>query len=76
MALAGARLRAPLARVPETELKYGVGILLTTFGVFFAGEGLRVDWPGDDLALLGIAAVLVAVTQVRIHGLRGAPAIG
>lgn len=72
---AGARLRAPLSRVPETELKYGVGVLLTTFGTFFAGEGLRIDWPGGDLALLGIGLVLVAVTQLQIRGLRRGPVV-
>lgn len=71
--LGAARLREPLSRLPETELKYGVGVLLTTFGVFFAGEGLRVDWPGGDLALGLIAVVLVGVTQVRIRGLRRLP---
>lgn len=70
---AGVRLRAPLGRVPETELKYGVGVLLTTFGVFFAGEGLRVDWPGGDLALFAIGLALVAVTQLQIRGLRRSP---
>ncbi len=72
VAAVGVRLRAPLSRVPETELKYGVGVLLTTFGIFFAGEGLQVDWPGGDAAILAIAAVLVAVTQVRIRGFRHA----
>lgn len=70
---AGVRLRAPLGRVPETELKYGVGVLLTTFGIFFAGEGLRVDWPGGDLALFAIGLALVAATQLQIHGLRRSP---
>lgn len=72
---AGARLRAPLSRVPETELKYGVGVLLTTFGTFFAGEGLRVDWPGGDVALLVIGLVLVATTQLQIRGLRSKPVV-
>jgi Ca2+/H+ antiporter, TMEM165/GDT1 family len=66
---AGAWLRKPLGRVPETELKWGVGVLLSSFGVFFLAEGLHVEWPGGDVAILYIVAVLAAVSQLRSHQL-------
>ena len=66
---AGAWLRRPLARIPETELKWGVGVLLTTFGLFFTAEGLGVHWPGGDAALLYLAAILGAASQAQAHRL-------
>ena len=71
---AGAWLRKPLARIPETELKWGVGVLLSAFGVFFAAEGLGVDWPGGDAAILYLAATLGAVSQAQAHWLAREPA--
>jgi uncharacterized membrane protein len=61
----GAVVRGPLERVPENSLKFVVGVLLTTFGVFWSGEGAGVEWPGSDLAILGIVAfvALVSVTS-------------
>ncbi|HXM31657.1 MAG TPA: hypothetical protein VN919_05815 [Xanthobacteraceae bacterium] len=64
--IAGIAVRRPLARVPENTLKFGVGLMLTAFGVFWTGEGLGVNWPGSDLAILGFAIVflLIAVGSV------------
>ncbi len=56
----------PLARLPESHLKYAVGIVLSAFGVFFLAEGLGVEWPGGDVALLYVAAALVAVSQLQV----------
>ena len=57
---AGFVVRGPLARVPENTLKYAVGILLTSFGIFWVGEGVGVRWPGEDTALLALIAFMVA----------------
>lgn len=57
----GAVVHRPLARVPENTLKFGVGVMLSAFGVFWTGEGLGVEWPGHDLALL-VFVVLFLVT--------------
>src|SRR5258708_23472834 len=43
--LAGVLVRGPLTKVPENTLKFAVGLMLTTFGTFWAGEGFGVDWP-------------------------------
>lgn len=66
----GVRLRGPLGRLPETELKYGVGILLTSFGTFFVGGGLGAEWPAGDLALFPIALVLLVATQIQVRRLQ------
>ena len=58
--VAGSLVRGPLARVPENTIKFAVGLLLTTFGIFWAAEGAGVDWPGDELALLGVLAFVGA----------------
>jgi uncharacterized membrane protein len=69
----GVVLHAPLRRLPETHLKYMVGIVLTSFGVFFTAEGLGVEWPGSDAALLYIAGALVLVSWLRIVALARPP---
>src|SRR6266545_18204 len=66
---AGAWLRTPLTGLPETELKWGVGVLLSAFGVFFAAEGLAVDWPAGDVAILYIALALGTISQLQAHWL-------
>ena len=42
----GVAVRAPLARVPENTMKFAVGIMLTTFGIFWSAEGAGAHWPG------------------------------
>jgi Ca2+/H+ antiporter, TMEM165/GDT1 family len=45
--------------VPENLLKFGVGVMLCSFGVFWTGEGLGIAWPGQDLALLFFIVVFL-----------------
>ena len=69
----GVALHRPLMRLPESHLKYAVGVVLSSFGVFFLGEGLGTDWPGSDLALLYVAATLLAVSQAVVAALAREP---
>lgn len=55
----GFAVHKPLSRVPENTLKFGVGVMLSAFGVFWTGEGLGVQWPGHDAAILGFAAIFL-----------------
>ncbi len=68
--LVGAVVHRPLARVPENTLKFGVGVMLTAFGVFWTGEGLGVDWPGADLAIIAFALLFLAVGLATVTALR------
>jgi uncharacterized membrane protein len=67
---AGALVRAPLQRVPENTLKFVVGIMLTTFGTFWGGEGLAISWWHEDLFLPILVAFYLAVTGALILWLR------
>jgi len=56
-----------------------VGVLLTTFGTFWSLEGIGVEWPGSDAAILGLlvvygatAAIFVSLERQRLFGLRPA----
>jgi uncharacterized membrane protein len=63
VAAAGFAVRAPLARVPENTMKFVVGIMLTSFGIFWGGEGAGANWPGSD------AALLVIIPAVALFGI-------
>jgi uncharacterized membrane protein len=58
IAAVGFAIRAPLARVPENSMKFVVGIMLTSFGLFWGAEGAGASWPGSDAALLVIIPAL------------------
>jgi uncharacterized membrane protein len=61
VAAVGIAVRAPLSRVPENPMKFAVGVMLTSFGVFWGAEGAGVSWPGNDAALLAIVPATALV---------------
>ena len=67
---AGVVARGPLERVPENTIKFAVGLLLTSFGCFWGAEGAGVDWPGDELSLLALVALIGVVSFVLVRLLR------
>src|SRR4051794_12157184 len=76
--VAGFALHRPLSRVPENTIKFAVGLLLSTFGTFWAIEGLgwfkspsaSVEWPGGEAFLLVVLATWCVVAWLAIRALR------
>jgi uncharacterized membrane protein len=68
--IAGIFVHAPLTRVPENTLKFGVGVMLTSFGIFWSAEGAGIAWPGADASLLGLIAFVVVLAFVLVGFLR------
>lgn len=76
---AGILVRRPLAMVPENTMKYVVGLLLSSFGLFWVVEGLgffgssgeSLEWPGGSWALLAILLAWFAVSRATVALLRG-----
>jgi Ca2+/H+ antiporter, TMEM165/GDT1 family len=66
----GLALRRPLQRVPENELKFVVGVLLTAFGVFWVGEGVGGEWPGGDISLPALVLGFLAVALIGVAAAR------
>lgn len=70
----GVTVRAPLARVPENAMKFAVGIMLTSFGLFWSTEGTGARWPGGDAALLAVVPAVAATALAATMLLRRLPA--
>lgn len=71
---AGIAVRRPLARVPENTMKFAVGVMLCSFGIFWSAEGLGLRWPGGDAILIAIVPALLAASLVTVRSLRRAAA--
>jgi len=70
VAAVGVLVRAPLSRVPENTMKFAVGVMLTTFGIFWATEGVGAHWPGDDASLPGVLAFVALLSFGAVALLR------
>jgi uncharacterized membrane protein len=73
VAAVGVLVHRPLSRMPENTLKFIVGILLTSFGLFWSAEGAGVAWPGHEsaipvlIALIAGTALLLSAALKRQH---------
>ena len=66
----GLVVREPLSRVPENTLAFAVGVMLTTFGIFWGAEGAGVDWPGGDASLPGVLVFVLLISLGFVTALR------
>jgi len=70
VAVAGFAARAPLARVPENTMKFAVGVMLSSFGMFWCAEGAGVGWPDGDTSLLAIVPAVLGLALTATWLLR------
>jgi uncharacterized membrane protein len=68
--VAGAFLRKPLTAVPENWMKFVVGAMLVTFGIFWTAEGFRVHWPLGSATLVLLFAVVGGASWLAVRMLR------
>ena len=74
VAAVGVVVARQLSRVPENAIKLTVGVMLTSFGLFWVGEGAGAHWPGSDLAILALVGLFSLVTLLMVTLLRARPA--
>ncbi len=70
VSVVGLLVSRQLSQVPENTIKTVVGIMLTSFGLFWVGEGAGVHWPGSDLAIPVLIGVFAVVTTGAVALLR------
>src|SRR5690348_11722066 len=70
VAVVGVLVRAPLTRVPENTMKFAVGVMLTTFGIFWSAEGAGAHWPGDEASLPVVLLFVIALSLGSVALLR------
>lgn len=70
VAVVGVVVRAPLTHVPENTMKFAVGTMLTTFGIFWSAEGAGAHWPGNETALPVVLAFVLSLSLASVALLR------
>jgi len=66
----GVLIHKPLSMIPENTLKFAVGVLLTAFGTFWVGEGIGLEWPGQDWSIIGLVAGFLTIALLSVLGCR------
>ena len=51
-------------------MKFAVGLMLTTFGIFWSAEGAGAHWPGEDASLPGVLAFVCLASFLLVRLLR------
>ena len=64
--IAAVILRHPFSRVPENAMGFIVGIMLLSFGTFWSGEGLGLQWWAGEATLLWIIATYVVASLALV----------
>lgn len=72
IALLGVALRKPLSAVPENTMKFVVGVMLTSFGAFWAGESMKVAWPQGDVSIIYLIATLIVMSFLLVQWIKAA----
>ncbi len=67
VAVAAALLNRPLSRVPENALKFGVGIMVSAFGLFWFGEGIGIHWAFGEATIVALMALMFAASAIGVR---------
>jgi len=68
--LLGLIARHPLTRIPENALKFAVGVLISSFGTFWVGEGIGIAWPWGDYSLIVLSISYAVVAAIGVASAR------
>ncbi len=71
MLLFGVAIHKPLTSIPENTLKFCVGVLLSSFGTFWVGEGIGLHWPREDWSVPALVLAFLATALLSVRLRRG-----